>query len=275
MDLSYFRRSSRRGAALGEQAEVPAIRDAEGEGEPVGRELIGQELVPVIPLTPSAEGGVANGGSPRQEEALEVYTGQVVAENVEVSVVRQTMLQASPGQDLQTMMEGGAMAGTRPMATSMALSPGLPVQDDHGQGQGQGAWPGGPMAEAPQSFGPVPGTVDPRLAQGRGPLFDFQQLRRLQDLQDEAPQLYGGLLPAVQVAQRPDFLQEEEALRRRLAELQEWKKRVEAEQKVTDEQKEIEKVREENMRLKEMVNRLLIQEKKTPEKTVCYPGCAG
>ena len=278
MDLSYFRRTSRRGNAPVEDAsELPESMDPEVRGreivgqELIGQELVGQELVPVIPMTPSAMGGVAN-GTPAEDGALEVYTTQVVAERVEVRRAMEALGDgASLGeQDSHQRPVDDAMTKARPTTSSAALSPELPVRDDHGQLQGHAIWPGGPTSSAPQSYGPMPaGVMEQRRmisASNEGPLFDYDQLRRLQDLQEEAPQLYGRQ-PMLEV-HRPDFLAEEEELQRKLAEIQERKRRAESERKKLEDQRELDRVRQENVRLKEMLSYLMDKEKGTPEKTV-------
>ena len=287
MDLSYFRRASRRSATSEDGAALEA-RDLEVANretgqeligqeligqELIGQELVGQELVPVVPMTPSAVGGTVNGRSPTEDGALDVYTTQVVTETVEVRRATEAVMDAtdSGGQDLGQSFGGGMLVRTRPTARTMAPSHELPQRDDYGHQEGQAIWPGGPMSGAPRSYGPMPAGADEQRrivsASEQGPLFDYEQLRRFQDLYEEAPQLYGR--QDIPVSKRPDFLAEEEELRRRLVEVQEKRRRAEQEQKkAQQEQSTLVKVMNENARLKEMISQMMDKDKGTPEKTV-------
>ena len=153
-------------------------------------------------------------------------------------------------------------------ATSVAAS---------GAGQ-ELVWPGGPTTWRPQSYGPV-GTGG-----HGGPLFDYEQLRRFQELYDSAPGVYG-VTTDEQVA-RPDVLREEEELQRRLAELQELKRQARQEQEqrfakmqqekkvaetregVPMDQDKLRQMIQENLRLKEEIRALRkgpeLNEKRSP-----------
>ena len=114
-------------------------------------------------------------------------------------------------------------------------------------------WPGGPTTGIPSSFGP-PEALQAALV---APLFDVGQLRRLQDLQESAPQLYGKVVE--KEVRRPDSLRkEEEELQNRLMEVQRQRKEQEEMKLKSEAAREAEKdmlmqLLEENAKLKEMI----------------------
>ena len=261
MDVSSFIR--RRRAAANPPEPVEAIEDGPLEEN----RLIGQELVPVFPMTPGArEGQVLQEGL--QDRGDLVAPIEVVEERV-VRMTRAGLARANgsgledlhqdehlrvgrhelPGGDQQVGLRPGLPEGDLQVGLRRELhggihqgalrhglsrgdqqADGLPGGDDSGEVQGQengeqqvgamGTWPGGPVAAIPKAFGPTsvmtPGPSEP-------PLFDYEQLRRFQELYSAAPQLYGQE-PEANVA-RPDFLDEEESeLRKRLLEIEKKKK---------------------------------------------------
>ena len=230
-------------------------------------QFLSGKLVP-IPLTPGAV-------SAEKEEAS-------------ASEGRERTVASSGGAGVQaTMVEGplGAVASRR----SLEIPPGFrQEQGDHllpelldgeegglrggemangGHGRERGhdhelpalpdvertTWPGGPTTGIPSSFGPpeVPQTA---LV---APLFDVGQLRRLQDLQESAPQLYGKVVE--KEVQRPDSLKkEEEELQNRLMEVQQRRREQEEIRMKNEAAREAEKdmlmqLLEENAKLKEMI----------------------
>ena len=262
MDVGNF--ILRRRTTTSGQQPVEAIEDGTLEES----RIIGQELVPVFPMTPEARDLHA------PEEGLQDH-GDLVApvEVVEERMVRRMragLVRANgsgpedlqqddssrgalrhdlpggdqpvghrhglPGGDPQVGLRRELPGGDQQVALRHGLprgdqqADGLPGGDGSGEVQGQdngeqqvgagGTWPGGPMAAIPKAFGPTsvmtPGPSEP-------PLFDYQQLKRFQELYSAAPQLYCQE-PETSVA-RPDFLDEEESeLRKRLLEIEKKKK---------------------------------------------------
>ena len=106
----------------------------------------------------------------------------------------------------------------------------------------------------------MPSSLGPSEAQRTAlvaPLFDHDQLRRLQDLYESAPQLYGRV--EEKNVPRPDSLRkEEEELQNRLMEVQRKRKEQEDRKAMEEAAKEAEQdvlrqVLEENAKLKEMI----------------------
>ena len=251
------------------------------DGREVEDRLIGQEMVPVIPMTPAAE--------------LSVGSGTEVAART-----MQSPLEVSPDGDEQRPNGGlqpngaqgddlgrlggdrhGSMAGTRPTTRMDGDGPG--GREGHNQGLSQGddqrdrgvrdpgrpvlpqgddrAWPGGPLAAMPMSLGPRGQERSWSEAGGEDhqPLFNLEQLKTFQDLYEAAPNVYGRVQD--REVSRPTFLEkEEEELQRRLAAIQEEKKLREEEEWKTktigqgvEDGDILKKVLEENSKLKEMI----------------------
>ena len=100
-------------------------------------------------------------------------------------------------------------------------------------------WPGGPSQQVPPIYGPASAGMSP-------PLFNFEQLRKLQELYAAAPYIYGQ--QTTTEVKRPQFLEDEEnTLRARLREIE--NKKIEEKKK----QEEASVQDEENRSLKEMM----------------------
>ena len=217
-----------------------------------GLEIIGQELVPVtvpvVPLTPSAEGGDGFGASRGDQQQLALVSG---GEDPRVLGGDPMALEGARGDD------SGLLEGEASMALAVAATSAVPNGGETPQGRREMVlerggrevtpltsksggrelvWPGGPTTAIPKSFGPVVSEA--------APLFDYEQLRRFQELYEAAPGIYGRSEEVMM--ERPQFLREEEELQRRLLELQELRKRAneEAIRKQARIQQERERVRQ-------------------------------
>ena len=217
-----------------------------------GLEIIGQELVPVtvpvVPLTPSAEGGDGFGASRGDQQQLALVSG---GEDPRVLGGDPMALEGARGDD-SGLLEGEASMALAVAATSVVPNGGETPQGrremvlEYGgrevtpltskSGGRELVWPGGPTTAIPKSFGPVVSEA--------APLFDYEQLRRFQELYEAAPGIYGRSEEVMM--ERPQFLREEEELQRRLLELQELRKRAteEAMRKQARIQQEQERVRQ-------------------------------
>ncbi len=160
-------------AAMRRRIEPSQLEDLPAEGE---HQIIGQEFVPVIPMTPSADGGDLQNlpGSDQQLAVLPRGNGPCGHGG-------EALVHGRPGGD-DSELPGGERAQTVMVATSPGIPNGEGRPGDQTQ-EGQipalrtegviggdvlpatprsspelrreGAWPGGPMAMAPRSFGPV------------------------------------------------------------------------------------------------------------------------
>ena len=216
---------------------TPASIDVENTAE--GRELIGQELVPVtapvpvIPLTPSATSRLGGeheagrggdhqfaGGQGGDQQLALLPQGDVPgggeSEGLLPEEVQGNGLGGRPGE-LDPMVTTGVSSGT-PNGGGLASTA---MQEQAVEKGIEGVWPGGPITVRPRSFGPT------MMPSPGGPLFDFEQLRRFQELYESAPGIYGQTQP--REVSRPEVLQEEEELQRRLAEIQDQKKMIQEE----------------------------------------------
>ena len=198
-----------------------------------GLEIVGQELVPVtvpvVPLTPSAEGGDGFAVPRGDQQQLALVPG---GNDPRVLGGDLVTLEGARGDD-SGLQEGEAAMALAVAATSVVPNGGeLPsgrqevAFEDGGNeatplplksGGRDFMWPGGPTTAIPKSFGPVASTPE------AAPLFDYEQLRRFQELYEAAPGIYGRSDEVM--VDRPQFLREEEELQRRLLELQELRKR--------------------------------------------------
>ena len=165
-------------AALRRRIEPSQLEDLPTEGE---HQIIGQELVPVIPMTPSAEGGDLQ-NLPGGDQQLAVLPRG----NGPCGHSGEALVSGGPGGD-DSELPGGERAQTVMVAASPGIPNGEGRPDDQTQ-EGQlrvlrsegviggdvlpptprsspelrreGAWPGGPIATAPRSFGPVMNSPD-------------------------------------------------------------------------------------------------------------------
>ena len=216
---------------------TPASVDVEPMAE--GGELIGQELVPVtapmpvIPLTSLATSRLGGeleagrggdhqfaGGQGGDQQLALLPHGDVPkggeSEGLLPEEVRGNGFGGRPGE-LEPMMTMGASTGI-PNGGGLTST----AMQEHAVEKGMdGVWPGGPMTARPRSFGPT------KMPSPGGPLFDYEQLRRFQELYESAPGIYGQTQP--KEVSRPEVLQEEEELQRRLAEIQDQKKKAQEE----------------------------------------------
>ena len=244
--------------------------------------LIGQELVPIIPMTPAAELSVDSG-------ALEVNEGSVGsrpnggphplgAEGDDSRHRGGDQQEVTTGARLATVLDGEGHGGRRVHDQELPLSDDQGHRGVHDSGipvlpQGDGrAWPGGPMAMRPTSLGPsTHGDQGWEDAGGSyQPLFNLEQLGRFQELYEAAPNVYGKVMQ--REVSRPTFLEkEEEELHRRLAAIQEEKRLREVQEgksKAMNQDVEndgiLKKVLEENSKLKEMIWEL---KRRTPDRS--------
>ena len=165
--------------------------------------LIGQELVPV---------------APRRVEVTRTKETVTYEEDAEQRMKGEQQVRdvASGSQkDLEAELQVSS-ALARPTATTPTLE--KTEEDMRTPQMPSGAWPGGPSMATPPVFGPSAGSSQP--------LFSYSQLKRLQDLHGLAPQLYGPQVLAAEQVSRPGFLEDEEvALRLRLREIEDKKKK--------------------------------------------------
>ena len=216
---------------------TPASVDVESMAE--GRELIGQELVPVtapvpvIPLTPSATSGL--GGELEAGRAGDhQFAGGQGGDQQLALLPHGDVPRGGESEGLLPEEVQGNGSGGRPGEVEPTMNVGISTGIPNGGGMSStatpenavekrmdGIWPGGPMTARPRSFGPA------MMPSPGGPLFDYEQLRRFQELYESAPGIYGQTQP--REVGRPEVLQEEEELQRRLAELQDQKRREQEE----------------------------------------------
>lgn len=222
MDL-IRRLGNRDGAAHAANGEMPALEDdpelAEGDGQ-----LIGQEMVPFdssLSRTLTVKGNESGKGVGSSEVRSDpVQPGQEVSNEGLKTPNRVGKGSRATRVDIYTPMKGSGQGGEIPGSAV------TPHQEGHENGligdEENVFWssqrhPGGP----PVAYGPTPDG-------SRQPLFDQQQLQRLQQLQMQASWIYQAPRPAgdfVPYVPRPESLELEE-MRRNYEEL---KKRHESE----------------------------------------------
>ena len=226
--------------------------------------LIGQELVPV----PSTTGGVEAARTVEAETFRgETEVGDDEHEQKDTSpeliqdVGPSAGAQSSLGRSLMTAVpRGGDLVGSQETRGQRGMQSG---ERANGAGEDpmsplvpEALWPGGPLQQVPPVFAPPGGAV-------MQPLFNFDQLRKLQELYASAPQVYGQ--QDTTEVQRPQFLEiEEDALRARLKEIEDKKiqeRKKDHEKSVQDEENRnlkemMMKMREENDQLRRLVGSL-------------------
>ena len=154
--------------------------------------LIGQELVPV----PSTTGGVEAARTVEAETFRgETEVGDDEHEQKDTSpeliqdVGPSAGAQSSLGRSLMTAVpRGGDLVGSQETRGQRGMQSGVRA---NGAGEDpmsplvpEALWPGGPLQQVPPVFAPPGGAV-------MQPLFNFDQLRKLQELYASAPQVYG------------------------------------------------------------------------------------
>ena len=191
--------------------------------------LIGQELVPAngprrVEMTRTRE--VLTFGEEPEQRAREggatagVDGSQRIQDSeVEGAPSALTRPTASASMPERRTLEVEAASGAREERALEAVSGSGGAEGEMRTPQvPSGAWPGGPSMTTPPVFGPSAGSSQP--------LFSYSQLKRLQDLHGLAPQLYGPQVLAAEQVTRPGFLEDEEAaLRLRLREIEDKKKK--------------------------------------------------
>ena len=210
--------------------------------------LIGQELVPSIrgvEVTRLRETVTyrSEAEAVEDQEQREVTSPELIQDTEQSALVSMTSAarerMRTEGLAPETREESGF--GMRPVGGSRGEEMMSPVQPEE-------LWPGGPTRQTPPIYGPQGGMPS-------APLFNFDQLRRMQEMYLSAPQVYGAM-GSSDVA-RPAFIEDEEAaLRMRLKEIEE-KKREEQASFNTEENRSLKermlKMEKENDQLRQML----------------------